>query len=203
MSSTTTRRRDESVAALVESMEVPCATFASTEEFLEKYRSDYRGCVVSDLRMRGASGLDLLKTLRAKGVSMPVIIISGYADVPATVQMFQAGAWTLLQKPCRDQELWDTIRAAPAHDAKQEEYDKVRADVQARLRKLTPEESRILRMVLKGKSNKVVASRMDIGLRTVEARRHAIMTKMQTASLVELARLLYEVKLDQDLGGDD
>jgi two-component system, LuxR family, response regulator FixJ len=187
----------KSVAALVESMNIPVHEFNSSEEFLALYHPDQRGCIVTDLRMRGASGIDLLKNLRAQGIRLPVIIISGYADVPVTVQAFQAGVWTLLQKPYRDQELWDAIRSALAYDEKLEAVDRQRSHTQAKLNRLTIEEKQVLSLILNGMPNKTVASRLNLGLRTVEARRHNIMSKMEIGSLVELAHLLNKVGLDE------
>src|SRR5687767_6089029 len=101
-----------SVAALVRSRGVQTASFASAEEFLSAFDAAWQGCIVLDVRMEGMSGLQLQELLVSRGARLPVIVITGYADVPSAVQAMGHGAVTLLEKPCADQVLWANILAA-------------------------------------------------------------------------------------------
>ncbi len=102
----------DSVAALVRSKGMPVATYASAEEFLAAFNPDRMGCLVVDVRMTGMTGLDLQDVLRQRGGKLPVIVITGFGDVPTAVCAMKAGAYTFLEKPCRDQELLTSIQKA-------------------------------------------------------------------------------------------
>ncbi|MDX1962807.1 MAG: response regulator [Pirellulales bacterium] len=182
----------ESMVALVESMHIPTERFSSAEEFYERSIEHRRGCVLTDLRMRGMSGLDLLEKMNGDSYPLPVILVSAYADVPLTVRAFEKGVLTVLQKPCRDQDLWDALQHGLKLEAELHKKADTRRKLCERLEKLTTDEREVLRLVLNGLPNKTVATRLDIGLRTVEARRHAIMVKLNVSTLVELARILAE-----------
>src|SRR5438874_1580697 len=101
-----------SVVALVTLKGLAAKGFSSAEEFLAQYDPTHKGCLVVDVRMAGMSGLDLLKQLNARNSSLPVVVITGYADVPLAVRAMQAGATTFLEKPCQEQELWQAIQQA-------------------------------------------------------------------------------------------
>ena len=102
----------KSVCALVQSMGVNAESFASAEEFLDKYTDDRPGCVVTDLRMLGMSGVELQENLVRRGIFLPVIILTAFARTPVTVRAIRAGAVTVLDKPCDDDDLWNAIRGA-------------------------------------------------------------------------------------------
>lgn len=186
----------KSVAALVESRGMRTMKFASAEAFLEFARDDLQGCVVVDVRMKGISGLDLQDILANRGIPLPVIVITGYADVPMAVRAMQAGAVSFLTKPCAPEKLWETIAEAVhrSHSDRQtrEQHDKI----QRRLGTLTEDEREVMARVVDGMPNKRIASGLDIGLRTVELRRSSLMKKMQAESLAELVQMAVTIGLN-------
>jgi two-component system response regulator FixJ len=179
----------DSVAAMVRSKGLPVVTYGSAEEFLAAYDPTRTGCLVVDVRMTGMTGLDLQEVLRQKGSRLPVIVITGFGDVPTAVRAMKAGAFTFLEKPCRDQELPSCIQKAidAASHSQSEQIRK--ADIEVRMATLTADELRVMKEMVAGKPNKVVAAELDIGLRTVELRRANVLKKMQADSLAELVRL--------------
>jgi two-component system, LuxR family, response regulator FixJ len=179
----------ESIVDIVRLKGCQAQGFASAEEFLAQYNPAQKGCVVVDVRMSGMSGLDLLLELKSRKSPLPVVMITGYADVALAVQAMRAGAVSFLEKPCREAELWQEIRQALEIEQTEHARRKQRSDVEARLASLTEEEVVVLRRLLEGHPNKRIASDMDLGLRTVEMRRSNVMRKMQAASMAELVRM--------------
>jgi FixJ family two-component response regulator len=179
-----------SVAALVASHGLNVKDFASAEEFLTARDPSERGCLIADVRMEGMSGLELQEKLAEKGDAIPVIIITGFADIPMAVRAMQAGALTFLEKPCGDQELWQSIQAALDYDEQAQTGRQHNAEVIARRASLTSAEVDVLDRLLAGKPNKQIAAELGVGLRTVELRRATLMKKMHADSLAELVRLV-------------
>lgn len=179
----------EAVAHLVEEMDVPVRTYGSAEEFLNKYNGERPACLVTDIRMLQMSGLELQEELASQGTTMATIVLTAYADTSITVRAIKNGAVTLLEKPCRDLELWDAIREALAVDRKQYESDLERAELVRRIETLTPQEKEVLALVVAGDPNKAIASKLDVSIRTVEVRRSSIFQKMNADSVAELVRL--------------
>ncbi len=161
----------DSVAALVKSKGVGTRTFASAEEFLAALDPAETGCLVVDVRMTGMSGVELQETLRARGSDWPVIVITGFGDVPTAVRAMKAGALTFLEKPCRTTELWSAIEDALAQSVQKESQRERQSEIQARYDQITPDERQVLRLMLAGATNKTIAADLDLGLRTVELRR--------------------------------
>jgi FixJ family two-component response regulator len=183
----------DSVSALVNSAGLRVQTFPSAEAFLADYKPEKPGCLVTDLRMLGMSGLDLLEKLQKSESPLPAILISAYADVPAAVRAMEAGAVALLEKPCRNDQLVQAIHKALERDSAQRAKRTARQDIQNRLATLTPEEYEVMQRMVAGKLNKVIANELLISLRTVETRRHKVLEKMQADSLAELVRMVVEV----------
>jgi FixJ family two-component response regulator len=179
-----------SVAALIQSHGMAVRPFGLAKEFLAAYDPAQTGCLVVDVRMAGMTGLELQEELRARGSALPVIVITGYADVPMAVRAMRAGAVTFLQKPCADNELWASIETALQWAQRSQQLRAQRNEILARRATLTSAEVLVLDKLLAGKANKVVASELDLGLRTVELRRATVMKKMQADSLAELVRLI-------------
>ena len=182
----------KSVAALVGEMGIRTELFSSAEDFLSAYDPDRSGCLVTDVRMLGMSGVELQEKLAVDGVILPVIIITAHADIPLTVRAMQTGAITLLEKPCREQELWDTIQTAIQQDAARRRTKVQDRGLRSRFATLTGPEREVLDLVVSGKLNKVVASTLGIPLRTVEDRRQKIMRKLGVESLAELVQIVIE-----------
>jgi two-component system response regulator FixJ len=188
----------ESVAALVGSHGVTTRTFGSAAEFLAAYSPSQRGCLVVDVRMTGMTGLELQEELRKRGYSIPVIVITGFADVPTAVRAMRAGAVTFLEKPCSDKDLWASIQTALQWESRSQQQRSQREEIVARRATLTPAEVQVLDRLLAGKANKAIASELDLGLRTVELRRATIMKKMGANSLAELVRLILSIESPSD-----
>ena len=180
----------ESVVALVGLKGIKAQAFASAEEFLEQFdAAEAAGCLVVDVRMAGMSGIELLQHLQSRRSTLPVIVITGYADVPMAVRAMQAGALTFLEKPCQEQELWQAIQQALDREQALAAQRKQRSEIESRLATLTEDEVAVFRKLLEGLPNKRIAVDLDIGLRTVELRRSNIMKKMEASSLPELVRM--------------
>lgn len=183
----------ESVSALVTAAGLRVQSFSSAEAFLQDHRPENPGCLVTDLRMLGMSGLELLEKLQQSDSPLPVILMSAFADVPVAVRAMQAGAVTLLEKPCRNDQLIQAIHKALARDAEQRQARTRRQEIEQRLATLTQEEYEVMQRMIAGKLNKVIASELLISLRTVETRRHKVLEKMLAESLAELVRMVVEV----------
>ena len=179
----------DSVALLVRSMGVASEGFATAAEFLDSYEPQRAGCLVTDQRMPGMTGMELQKALLEQGVTLPIIIITAYAHVSLAVTAVRRGAVTVIEKPYEDEDLWNAIRTALATDATSRREQTQLAEVRARFAGLTEKHREVLRLVLAGKPNKVTARELGVSIRTVENRRHEIFTKTGTDSVAELVRL--------------
>ncbi|GAB5441923.1 MAG: oxygen response regulator transcription factor FixJ [Fuerstiella sp.] len=189
----------DSVRALVESMGLTVETFASAELFLAQFEPEMCGCLVTDIRMLGMSGLELQAELNRMGALLPVIVLTAYATTPATVRAIQQGAITLLDKPYREDDLWNAIRKALALDARKRTEVAHRQAIRDRIGRLTESERCVLGLVVAGKPNKAIADRMKVSVRTVENRRSEIYTKLQAASVIDLVRMVIEADMMDDL----
>jgi len=178
-----------SIAALIRSKGIQAETYESAESFLGRFDQSSAGCLVVDVRMSGMSGLELQEQLADHRIHLPVIIITGYANVPMAVRAMRGGAVTFLEKPCHEQDLWNAIETALEKDAGQRDMLRQQEEIRNRLATLTEGELAVMEKVIEGKPNKVVASELDIGLRTVELRRATILKKMEAGSLAELVQM--------------
>jgi FixJ family two-component response regulator len=164
-------------------------SYASTGDFLLNPPGDEPGCVLLDVRMPGPSGLDLQAGLQRHGISLPVIFLTGHADVPTSVRAMKAGAVDFLEKPVPRETLLEAIRRALAYDsARRAARDEVQLH-HSRLNALTIRERQVFDRVVGGKLNKQIAEELGIGLRTVKAYRAQLMIKLGVNSAAELGRL--------------
>lgn len=182
----------DSVRVLVRSLGLKAETFSSAEEFLDHYNPLWAGCLVTDLRMLGMSGMELQENLAANGIGIPVIIITAHAETPLTVKAVKMGAVTVLEKPCCDDELRDAIRDAITLDAGTRSQVAAQQNFHERLASLSEQEQAVLAYMIDGVANKVTARRLGVSIRTVENRRQRIFEKTGTKSLAELIRLVVE-----------
>jgi len=148
--------------------------------------------------MLGMSGVELQDELTKLKIELPVIVITAYGDVPMVVRAMKAGAATFLEKPCRDEELWDAIRAALRRDEECQFRRQQEQDLDHRLAQLTEKEHCVMQLLLQGKAHKVIASQLDISIRTVEVRRSRILKKMNVATLVELSQIVARKELQDE-----
>ena len=179
----------DSLRVLIDSIGMNVEVYGSAEEFLDAYDPSKPGCLLLDVRLPGMSGLELQKKLAASRISIPVIIITSYGDVPMSVQAIKAGAVQFLQKPFRDQELLDHILEAIDADTVARRERAERAAVQGRMALLTPREREVLTLVVADKINKQIAALLGISVRTVEAHRAHIMEKLQVNTAAGLTRM--------------
>jgi FixJ family two-component response regulator len=173
---------------LLLSIGLDASCFASPRELLEYELPDRPGCLVLDVRMPGASGLDLQHRLAAKGNAKPIIFLTGHGDIPMTVQAMKAGAVDFLTKPVRDQTLLDAVTIAIERDIAQmadAHYARLYLD---RFGSLTQRERQVMREVARGRLNKQIAFDLGIAEITVKLHRGNVMRKMQAASIGELIR---------------
>ena len=173
---------------LIESVGLRVEAYASADELLRNYYPGRAGCLLLDVRMPGMGGLELQEYLARHHISLPIIIITGHGDVPMAVRAMKAGAVDFIEKPCNDELLLESIRAALTIDQRQREVQGQRAEIAACLAHLTPREHEVMLMVTEGRSNKEIALDLGVSAKTVEAHRARVMEKMQVRSLAELVR---------------
>ena len=179
----------DSLSFLLTSADIPVTTYASAIAFLEALPAISAGCVVTDVRMPEMSGIDLLKHLRTGGSNLPVIVITGHADVPLAVAAMRLGAVDFLEKPFDDEVLVATVRSALAHQRGIDRGQARKAEVQGRLDSLSTRERQVLDGLVAGNPNKTIAYDLGISPRTVEIYRANVMTKMNARSLSDLVRM--------------
>lgn len=184
----------EAVEMLLAEMKVHYESFASAEEFLESYAGHRPGCLVTDVRMLKMSGLELQEELQRRDIGISVVVVTGYADTPVVVRAIKNGAVTLLEKPCRNHELWDAIRAGLAQDAENYQREQRQRELQSRLDSLTQAERDVLDLIVTGAPNKAIAAKLDISVRTVEVRRQHVFAKLKADSVAELVQLVVEAQ---------
>jgi len=180
----------DSLALLVQSVGLEVETFASAKDFLDAYRPDRRGCLITDIRMPGMSGLELQEQLYSDGYHIPVIVLTGFGDVPAAVRALKGGAVDFVEKPFNPQALLDLVQQAIVLDAEIREQAAHQARLAERMALLTPREQEVMALVVAGKANKVIAIDLSISERTVELHRARIMKKMRARSLAQLMRMV-------------
>jgi two-component system response regulator FixJ len=188
----------DSLNFLLDAANFEVALFESATNFLEMLpRLDF-GCVVSDVRMPGIDGIELLKRMKSLDSRFPIVIITGHGDVPLAVEAMKLGAVDFLEKPFEDDRLIGMIEAAIRHREPTAKDEAVTRDIAGRIDSLSPRERQVMEGLIAGLSNKVIARNYDISPRTIEVYRANVMTKMQAGSLSELVRLAMRAGLLKD-----
>jgi FixJ family two-component response regulator len=185
----------ESLHGLLRSVGLQVKALASVPEFLKEGRPEGPACLVLDVRLPGRSGLDFQRDLSAANVHLPIIFITGYGDIPMSVQAIKGGAIEFLTKPFRDQELLDAIQLGLARDRAWLEEAKAMAALRSRFETLTPREREVMALVVTGRLNKQIAYDIGISEITVKVHRGQVMRKMNAASLPDLARMADKLNL--------
>jgi len=178
----------DSLKRLVRSVGLQAETFPSAQAFLDTELPDKSGCLVLDIRMPGLSGLDLQDELVKRGISIPIIFITGHGTVPMSIRAMKAGAVDFLQKPFEDQELLDIIHHAIEQNRQTRLAQTEINEIEQRIKLLTLREHEILVLVITGMLNKQIAIDLKISENTVKTHRAHIMRKMDVESLAELVR---------------
>jgi two-component system, LuxR family, response regulator FixJ len=179
----------ESLEFLLRAAKIEVRTYDSATTFLAAVPGSGAGCIVTDVRMPGLSGVDLLRQLKARGSTMPVIVITGHGDIQLAVEAMKIGAADFLEKPFDDEALLASVRSALGRLEKDAQRESERTDLSNRLAALSAREREVLEGLVAGKANKVIAYDLGISPRTVEIYRANVMTKMNAGSLSELVRM--------------
>src|SRR5216683_6543350 len=179
----------DALTSLLRSVGLAVETFGSAQEFLNRQPPDGPACLVLDVRLPGLSGLDLQRALATAQLTLPIIFLTGYGDIPMTVQAMKAGAVEFLSKPFRDQELLDAIQQALERDRKSREQRAEVAVLRGRFDLLTPREREVMPLLVAGLLNKQIAAELGSSETTVKIHKHHVMEKMRAGSLAELVRI--------------
>lgn len=187
-----------SVGRLLRSLSIDVQLFASISDFLKSDLPDGPTCLVLDVRLPGQSGLDLQRELSSASRKIPIIFITGYGDIPMSVEAMKGGAIEFLTKPFRDQDLLDAIQLGLSHDRLHRKDEKHLASLKERFGSLSPREREIMSQVARGRLSKQIAHDIGIAEATVKVHRSRAMQKMKAGSLPELGRMADKLKLVPD-----
>jgi two-component system response regulator FixJ len=188
----------DSLNFLLDSAGFEVTVFETARQFLDALPALALGCVISDVRMSGIDGIELLKRLRTLNSGFPIVVMTGHGDVPLAVEAMKLGAMDFLEKPFEDERLIAMIEAALRVAEPAAKSDAVAQDIAARVASLSPRERQVMDGLVAGLSNKLIAREYDISPRTIEVYRANVMTKMQAGSLSELVRLAMRAGLVKD-----
>lgn len=177
---------------LMESVRLRSEFYTTTQAFMEKHDPSRPGCLIVEVRVRDMSGIELYRRLRREGDKIPVIFLTKHGDISMAVQAMREGAFHFLQKPCNDQYLLDQTHAAIALDLERRREDAERRMAKARFEGLSARECDVLMEIIAGKTNKEMARRFGVVVKTVEFHRANIMKKVGIETVPELVRLLFK-----------
>lgn len=179
----------ESLAWLLESVDLPARLYANGYDFLDDFTPGLLGCLVLDVRMPQVNGMDLHQSIKQIDPNFPVIVVTGHADVPLAIRAMKQGVFDFIEKPYNDQHMLERIQTA-IHECKGAhktlELNHARAE---RFEKLSKREHQVLQQILLGKPNKLIADTLCISIKTVEVHRANLMQKLQVKTLTELVRI--------------
>lgn len=184
----------DSIAFLLDTDGIASRTYDSAAALLARSAQLEPGCIVTDVRMPEINGLEMIRRLRERGVLLPVIVITGHADVPLAIEAMHAGVADFIEKPFDDEALLSSVRSALVIGAEVRDQVAQASDIITRLDSLSARERQVLDGLVAGHANKVIAYDLDISPRTVEVYRANVMTKMQARSLSELVRMTLLVR---------
>lgn len=178
----------QSTAWLIESIGLKVITFTSADEFLENFNQQ-QGCIVMDVRMPGMSGLEAQEEMKNRGMTLPLIFITGHGDVPMAVRALKRGAFDFIEKPFNDQLLLDSVQRGLKCNSEAMESFIRNESIDKRISALTPREKEVMMRVTEGKPNKVIAHELSVSIKTVEVHRARMMEKMEAGSVAELVKI--------------
>jgi two-component system, LuxR family, response regulator FixJ len=180
----------ESLSWLISSVDLNVQSYPSANNFLDQCQQVHAGCLITDIRMPGLSGLDLQNELIERGIDIPVIVITGHGDVQTAVRAMKAGAYDFIEKPFNDQLLLDLVNRAVAYSLSSSEAHSQLAELMDRRDNLTPREQQVMALIATGEQNKSIAHKLEISDKTVEAHRAKVMAKMQANSLADIVKMV-------------
>jgi two-component system response regulator FixJ len=184
-----------SLEFLLDVAEIRVRSFASADAFLRSSPPLTGACVITDVRMPGTSGVELTAKLKQRDAAVPVIVITGHADVPLAIQAMKAGAADFIEKPFDDETILSSIRKSLAEKTDDDKLQTERSEVIERIELLSAREREVVDGLIAGKANKVIAFDLEISPRTVEVYRANAMMKMQAKSLSDLVRMMTIAKI--------
>lgn len=179
----------DALSLLISLKGLRASVFASAEDFLAVYDMSWRGCLLTDLKMPGMSGLELQTALRAQGAELPVVVLTAHGDVNTTRTALKNGAIDFLEKPVDDEVLIDVLMNALQIDEDRRRLDAQRAQRSERLERLTSREREVLGLLAEGLQHREIAERLTISPRTVEVYKARMMEKLQCRTLAEIVRI--------------
>jgi len=183
-----------SLKFLLSTVGLQVESFDSADTFLRKRPAGAPHCLVLDVRLPGLSGIDIQRELAARNIRIPIIFLTGHADIPMSVRAMKAGAVEFLTKPFRDQDLLDAVRIALEQDRARREQEKEVSHLQQRFDSLTSREQQVISMLVSGMLNKQIAAELGTAESTVKVQRSRAMEKMRAQSLVDLVRMIEKIK---------
>lgn len=166
--------------------------YASAESLLATYEPDWRGCILTDLKMPGLTGIELQQALAERGSALPVVVLTAHGDVATTRQALKAGAFDFLEKPVDDDVLLDVLHNAIRRDEERHAEAAERTRAEDRVARLTPRERDVLLLIAEGLQNREIGERLGISPRTVEVYKARMMEKLQCRSLADAVRISLE-----------
>lgn len=184
----------QSLRRLLEEVDLKVEGFSSASSFLEAYDSDTPGCLLLDIRMPGMSGIELQQAMLDRQLCLPIIFITGHADVEIAVECMKRGAFEFIQKPFRAQTLLDSIQRALSLDRDNREARLAISEAKRRFASLTAREREVAQLVVKGLSNRDIARQRGVSSQAIDAQRSKAMTKLQVANLADLVRLVEKTR---------
>lgn len=188
----------DAISLLVSSVDLNAESFASAREFLDAYDPARPGCLILDVRLPGMNGLEAQKVMRERGISLPIIFISGHGDIPMAVRAVREGALDFVEKPFRDDALLACVQRAVELDGENRQQEGARQEIEAQLETLTPREVEVLERLIDGKVNKIIARELDVSTRTVEIHRARVLHKMGADNVSQLVRMALSTERYKD-----
>jgi two-component system, LuxR family, response regulator FixJ len=190
----------DSLRMLLKSLGLESSVHTSAFEFLDSFDPDRHACLVCDIRMPSMSGLELQQRLLEDGFEVPIIFITGHGDVPMAVNAMKSGAFDFIPKPFRDQDLIDRVHKALQQDRQKRAARREELTIRECLKTLTPREMEVMRRVVSGQANKVIAMDLGVSPRTVELHRARVMRKLHLRSVAALVKAVSKVSLPPPAG---
>jgi len=191
----------EGLKSLLQSVNLECEVFGSARQYLQRKSGDAVSCLILDIRLPGSSGLDFQAELADSHMAIPIIFITGHADIPMTVRAMKAGAIEFLTKPVREQDLLDAVRVALQRDRIRKEADRKAREITARFASLSERERKVMSLVTTGLLNKQIAGEMNLSEVTVKVHRHKLMKKLGARSVAELVKMSEALRAHNVSGG--
>lgn len=193
----------ESTSLLLKTVGLSPVCYSTAVEFLERFDNSKRGCAIIDIRMPIMSGLQLQQELNALKCTLPIVIVTAYANVNSAVRAMSLGATDLIEKPFSSQQLLDAVHHAIGEDIAQRKLQAATASFNERLRKLTAREQEVLRLVCDGMSSREIGLQLGVSFKTIQAHRGKIMSKMGASSLPHLVRMCFSQRFPNNLSRQD